>query len=134
MKYLYFLLALLIFVGCKKENTNSLDGIYTGVFEAYSGNRQLNTDIEILFSANRFEIKKGLKIGSGTFTLLDSTTVEFKDENTWTADFDTALILEGSYKYEIKGNSLILTKYVMGGSCDLCKDLVNNRYQYSLKK
>ena len=135
MKNFYFLTIFLLFASCKKEReTISFEGTYTGVFKAYSGSREINVPTEILFTKENFEVKTGYKAGSGNYSILNKNEAEFQDINTWTADFDWALILTGNYQYEIKGDSLILTKYKYGGSCDLCQDVVRNSYQYRLKK
>lgn len=131
MRYFYFFLTLIIFTGCKKDRvTAEFKGTYTGRFTAYRTN-QIVSDTEIAFSGNRFEFKKGFKGGSGTFKVLNETRVEFEDENFWTAEFDWALILSGDYKYEIKGDSLILTREVPQSNS---VNYRNYLYQYRLKK
>ena len=121
--------------GCKKNNTsNELSGRYSGMFTAYAGSNEINAPTEITLSEGRFQVNKGYKLGSGSYIVKNSSEIEFKDENIWTTEFDWALILSGNYKYKIEGGELILTKIINGGSCFLCKDLANNRYQYKLKK
>ena len=63
--------------------------------------------------------------GSGIFELGDHGTIKFEDQNVWTADFDWNLILNGNYKYKLKGDSLILKKELQEGV---------KTYEYRLKR
>lgn len=135
MRYLYLSLMLMICLGCKKDNApNEFNGRYSGTFVAYAGSNEINAPTEITLEEGRFQVIKGYKFGSGTYIVRNSSEIEFKDENIWTTEFDWALLLNGNYKYNFKGSELILTKFINGGSCFLCKDLANNRYQYKLKR
>ncbi|MES2875751.1 MAG: hypothetical protein V4708_18650 [Bacteroidota bacterium] len=69
--------------------------------------------------------------GSGEYKIADNRTVEFSDKNFWTAEFDWKLILNGRFTYEIKADSLILTRYQE--PCVNC-NTYPQLYQYRLKR
>lgn len=103
---------------CEKEDLTSLKGTYTGTF-IYSFPESSATpqrgDVTITFngsnfhcSANPDRIPAG---GAGTVTVINDQQVKFEDQNMWTADFDWGLILDGTYAYEVRGDSMFLAKY-----------------------
>ncbi|MGB4775197.1 MAG: hypothetical protein WBP45_08495 [Daejeonella sp.] len=126
-------------VGCSdKKEPDTLNGKYTGVFY-YSGPTPATLNFEailphpasITFSNNNYtsvgnndHYPAG---GSGTFKFLseNSKQILFEDKNVWTADFDWNLVLNGEYKYELKKDSLILSKKINNTS---------NSYVYRLKR
>jgi hypothetical protein len=61
--------------------------------------------------------------GFGSLIIRD-TVMEFRDKNIWTADFDWHLILDGKYRYNYTGDSLILRAVRPNG----------NSYVYRLKR
>ena len=63
--------------------------------------------------------------GSGVFELTEEGQIKFEDQNIWTADFDWNLILNGYYKYKMRGDSLILKKELNEGV---------KAYEYRLKR
>ncbi|WP_316768458.1 hypothetical protein [Pedobacter frigiditerrae] len=133
MKKLIYLLALIItFSACKKESTsNHFKGNYTGTFRTSLGTNKVITDTEITFSDNLFKVNKGAKLASGTFKINNSKTVTFEDKNIWTADFDWNLILNGSFEYEIKGDSLILSRNL---NTNPASSYLYPYYEYRLKR
>lgn len=124
--------------GCSdKLDLNLLNGRYSGTFHYISPANlsRISAPAEVRLSDGRFSsagndhnIPAG---GSGTFVIKDKKLMEFKDENIWTANFDWGLILNGTYSYEIKADSLILTRYKE--PCPTC-DITPSLYQYRLKR
>lgn len=94
----------------KNENAKDFKGTYTGTFRIKQDGKMVMTDTELVLVDGNFEVKKGPKLGSGSFKLEDKTTVTFSDEIVRTADFDWNIILNGSYTYQALGDSLILTR------------------------
>ncbi|MDQ7948369.1 MAG: hypothetical protein REI78_12210 [Pedobacter sp.] len=128
MKKLPYILALLLFItACKKENNAiTFSGNYQGQQIIYSNHSLETHESEINLSSPNFSVLKGIKKGSGTFAVTNKMEVVFTDTNVWTADFNWHILLNGSYKYEALGDSLILTKYIGENK--------ENYYQYRLKR
>jgi hypothetical protein len=129
---------LLLLSGCGDKLTYSaLNGDYTGKFNyLHPESMKITTgEATISFSDHRFSTRRNSNNipagGSGTFDILKDKMIEFKDENIWTANFDWGLILNGKYSYELKGDSLILSRY--REPCPNCS-MVPSLYQYRLKR
>jgi hypothetical protein len=112
----FFFFALLLFcLSCNKEaREQQLAGNYTGVFQRLS-------------SAGTYpEAAVTLNLQSNSFTgsssnarypalchgkwEAGSNTLVFTNSCVWTADFDWTLILDKTFQYERKGDSLLLTR------------------------
>lgn len=146
LQYGLIALLLLLAVSCddKPEATVELDGEYSGYFyhippgqtKVVKAPTELNVKLDgTQFSVNKTQTRYPAG-GSGTFNVLNRKEVEFKDENFWTADFDWNLILDGGYSYEIKNDSLILTRIrTICATCDYINpDGKISLYQYRLRK
>ncbi len=132
MKKLVYLAALIfLFSACKKEDYEHLSGNYSGTFRIMINQKMVMSDFDLSLNATQFRVTKGYKKGSGTYSSNQKNELVFVDQNMWTADFDWNLLLSGTYTSEIKGDSLILTKYLPTNP--LSSQLVNY-YQYRLKK
>jgi len=70
----------------------------------------LTQAFDVSLTEDRFKVTKGFKMGSGSYQIGSNNQAVFQDENPWTADFNWNLLLSGNYTYQIKGDSLILTK------------------------
>ncbi len=115
----------------KSDDKTILEGTYSGTFTNWNNDPAANTVIlsgqtTVTFSNNTYtssgndnKIPAG---GSGTFKI-EKNFVNFVDRNVWTANFDWNLILNGSYTYSMKGDSLFLLK-----------TFGYNHYQYELKR
>lgn len=131
-KLVYIFMLMLLFIACKKENNaRDFKGTYTGTFRTIVNQNILSTDFEMTLIDKTFKVNKGAKLASGEFKVDDTKTVTFADKNVWTADFDWNLILNGTYIYEAKGDSLILTKIIKS---DPAWNSVPVSYQYRLKR
>jgi hypothetical protein len=75
--------------------------------------------VEVNFSSDSYQSTGNSNYipagGSGTFHILENKNIEFKNTNMWTANFDWNLILNGTYTYKLKGDSLILSKEAASG-------------------
>ncbi|WP_159023591.1 hypothetical protein [Formosa sp. L2A11] len=109
---------LLLSFACNSDddttNNDQFYGNYTGEFTVtyndsitYSNpvTVQFNTDNTYISSGNENNFPAG---GSGSFNS-NVTTLEFFDENFWTANFDWDLILNESYDYTKTGDSLVFS-------------------------
>ncbi|SKB49047.1 hypothetical protein [Daejeonella lutea] len=137
---------LLITASCddKAETGISLDGNYSGYFYHIPPGQtkvvKAPAEVNIKLDGSQFAVNGTQNRypagGSGTFSVINRKEVDFKDENFWTADFDWNLILNGRYSYEIKSDSLILTR--TRTSCPSCDyvdpDGKTSLYQYRLGK
>lgn len=129
-KLLYIFTLALAFASCKKKfmTLDSVQGSYQGTFTAVSGGQPIKSDAKIVFDKQNYASLKGR--GNGTFSFGDNggnPTINFSDKNIWTADFDWNLILNGSFEYKTKGDSLILTRV-------LPYNKIQSFYQYRLKR
>lgn len=128
----YLLILSLTALGCKKEGVDSsLEGNYTGSFRTIVNGKMVKSDFDVTLNRKKFAVVNGEKKASGTFNLISNHEVNFTDKNYWTADFDMNLVLNGDYLYEIKGDSLILTKSFPAMPYSL---FMYNYYQYRLKR
>ena len=131
---------LIISAGCSdKLSLNALNGTYTGEFYYVEPGKSLEDKVaapaSLTFSGENYTSQGGPERipagGSGRFDILKNKLVNFKDQNIWTANFDWGLILNGKYNYELKGDSLILTRY--SEPCPNCS-MLTSLYQYRLKR
>jgi len=120
-----------------------LDGNYTGHYY-FTGPGETRTiksqntvsvrlsDKEYTSSGETSRIPAG---GSGEFNLVDKEEIQFSDKHVWTADFDWNLILNGRFIYELKNDSLILTrKFEICKTCSIKPGMLPGLYQYRLKR
>lgn len=129
-----------ILASCSKEEPKLLLGQYSGsyFYQNYSlpapvksaNDVVLNLDRGNTYDSNGLTSKKPAG-GSGNYMILKNNAVEFTDKNIWTADFDWNLILNGRFIYELKEDSLILTRYME--PCPKCI-VLPSFYQYRLKR
>lgn len=133
--------SIITFLGACSEKLNLvvIDGNYKGWFYYIppNGTQITKSDEEIAVNLNGKEYTSSGSTnrvpagGTGKYTVLNNNEVQFNDERIWTADFDWGLILNGNYKYEIKKDSLILTRnFEICPSCNT----INGLYQYRLKR
>jgi hypothetical protein len=132
MKKLFYTFALAIgLCACEKEN-NAADfsGTYTGTFNTIIAGKMHVEPAELVLQRPGFNMTKGPKFSSGNFEVKDKMRINFTDTNVWPANFDFNLVLNGTYKYEALGDSLILTKMlpIENPSSTLM------HYQYRLKR
>jgi len=120
MKTLFTLVLMVtIFAGCKnREDTIVLNSTYSGEFISGTPGSTETSASQVTFNQNKYTSTKG----SGTYQIKTQQIISFNDENFWTANFDWNTILKGDYAYEIKGDSLIMTKKIEAAI-----------YQYRLK-
>jgi len=142
---LLLLFSILLFAAsCSdKINLSLLDGNYTGYYY-YTGPGETKTiksqnTVTVNLSGKEYHssgdasrIPAG---GAGEFTLVDKEEVQFNDKHVWTADFDWNLILNGRFIYELKNDSLILTrKFEICKTCSIKPGMLPGSYQYRLKR
>lgn len=135
------LLALLTIVtACKKNDQKFIVGKYEGnyyrfiIHQSKPGVGDKPVSVEFLSgdtytsegTANRMPAG-----GSGTYQVGKGGMINFTDKNVWTTDFDSNTILNGQFKYQVKADSLILTRYFP--PCPNC-DYIAAVYQYRLKR
>jgi hypothetical protein len=100
---------------CDKDgdiDSTILNGEYEGIFTVEYNSQTYSNPVTVSFNSGQFLSSSGPNRfpagGSGKYEVLKNT-IEFTDENFWTADFDWNLILNGSYDYSIKGNELVFS-------------------------
>jgi len=99
---------------CDNQSSNLLPGTYTGKFIViYADGQRQNHPVSVTFTQSNYQSTSGANRipagGAGTFTVVGNKII-FQDENMWTADFDWELTLNGEYHYQLKGNSLKITR------------------------
>ncbi|MGF1923508.1 MAG: hypothetical protein ACQUHE_04970 [Bacteroidia bacterium] len=132
MKKLFYLSLLSLgLMACEKEeNTAIIDGTYSGTFRTLINKKEQSTEFEVTLKDRRFVTNKG-GAGLGPFELGERNKVKFADELFYTANFDWNTILTGEYRYQIKGDSLILEKVI---ALPTSGSDAATYYQYRLKK
>lgn len=103
-------------LSCGNSDDNfstTLEGEYEGTFTVeYQNDQTFSNPVEVSFSGGEFSSSTGANRfpagGNGAYNV-ENNTIQFTDENIWTADFDWNLILNGTYNYTINGNTLILS-------------------------
>ncbi len=122
-----------LLTGCSgKLDFAKLKGSYSGTFSYFHSEDSKavkNAPVAVNFTQNAYESSSGINYfpagGTGVFAVLDGQKIKFEDQKIWrTTNFDWELVLNGEYRYDRKGDSLILTK---GSS-------TTNLYQYRLKR
>lgn len=115
-----YLIATVVLMGsCSKTllQPQNVEGTYKGQFEVKSTDASQSTPgsgaVTVTFthsdyksSANSNYIPAG---GAGTYSISEDS-IDFKDDTMHTANFDWNLLLNGSYKYMVKGDSILLSK------------------------
>jgi len=131
---------ILVSAGCSdKLNLSALNGTYTGKFYYIPPADSMKiADATVSFSDNTYSSQGNPDYipagGSGTVEILEGDLLNFKDKNVWTANFDWGLILNGKYKYQVKGDSLILNRYFEHCPTGTDCGVVYTSYQYRLKR
>jgi hypothetical protein len=112
----FFLVAFLTLwlFSCEKEDAASVSGNYSGVFFRSSPTGTwTESQVSLHLNANSFSGQSSdaryPAICHGSWTSGDET-IEFSNACIWTADFDWTLILDGEYKFELKGDHLKIWK------------------------
>lgn len=140
-KFLPALLFVITVLGsCSKEDAKFLKGHFSGSYYYHGPNtpapvkspNEVDVKLELgnTFQSSGSPDRKPAG-GSGDYKVSGKNIIEFTDKNIWTADFDWNLILNGRFKYEIIGDSLILTRDVE--PCPKCI-VLPSVYQYRLKR
>ncbi len=136
---IFFSIITLLGACSEKLNLVVIDGNYKGLFYYIppNGTQVTKSEEEVTVNLNAKEYTSSGSTnrvpagGTGKYTVLNNNEVQFNDERVWTADFDWSLILNGNYRYEIKKDSLILTRnFEICSFCNTTKGL----YQYRLKR
>jgi hypothetical protein len=142
---LLLLFSILLFAAsCSdKINLSLLDGNYTGDYY-YAGPGETRSiksqnSVSVNLSGKEYTSSGGVSRipagGAGEFNLVDKEEVQFNDKHVWTADFDWNLILNGRFIYELKNDSLILTrKFEICKTCAIKPGMLPGSYQYRLKR
>ena len=119
----------MIFVSCKKEPAKTWDGIYQGTFQRQIGVTGAISNVSLTISSDSYtghsSQAKYPAICNGK-QLITADKIIFYDACVWTADFDGTLILNGEYKLDVIGDSLVFHKDYTG--------IIFTRDIYKLKK
>jgi len=117
-------------MACEKdEKRPQLDGTYAGTFRTLVNTKEKSTEFQVTLNSRRFTTEKG-GTGRGAFEIGDRNFITFADELFYTANFDWNTLLTGDYRYEQKGDSLILDKVFISPA----NGVPGIYYQYRLKK
>jgi len=119
-----------LLLGCNKSEDISKsyeEGIYSGTFTVTYSSEKLTGAATLTLESGKYictgnsnRIPAG---GSGNYSI-DGSKITFEDVNSWTADFDGNLILNGEYDYEFDGQALKISAIKNGVGY----------YEYDLKK
>ncbi|MXV15584.1 hypothetical protein [Hufsiella ginkgonis] len=119
----------------KVTTPQKFEGLYSGEFRYYNPQSNASAQsapITVSFSGYIYDATgapdKKPAGGSGTFSM-EGNKVKFEEKSMWTADFDWNMILKGTYDYQVKADSLILTKTAEQGD-----NKYPTIYRYALKK
>ena len=103
-----------ILIACDKSESPTesyqLEGRYLGTFHRTGMD---TSDVSILFRDGQFEgasdVNRYPAICNGSFALQGSM-INFKDNCSWTADFDWSLILTGTFNFEVNDGTVRIWK------------------------
>ncbi|WP_270089466.1 hypothetical protein [Sphingobacterium sp. SYP-B4668] len=126
-----FLFLAFVLSSCSKEKIElkHLDSDYAGAFTVYYKDQDKTMKGEVTLrlkdghfscSGNPNRFPAG---GSGT-NHIEEQQIIFEDTNFWTTDFDGALIMNGTFNFNKKGDNLTLKR----------PSINENTYTYDLKK
>ena len=127
----YLIAAVVLMGSCSKTllQPNTVQGTYNGQFELVSTKSPANStsaSVTVNFTGTQYKSTANSNYipagGAGKYSI-SKDSVTFQDDAMHTANFDWNLLLNGSYTYTSKGDSLILSKK-LGGQI----------YMYKLKK
>jgi hypothetical protein len=133
-KLLMLLFVVSWLVSCRKEchhTHNTLSGSYAGTFKRWMDKDLLTTNIQITFSGNLFigssDSVNHPSICNGAFEIIgNSDSINFVNSCVFPASFDPSYILNGSYKFIQKGDSIYFRR--------LYGDLFYGEDVYNLRK
>lgn len=133
LKFMMLIVFVMALSGCSKEIivSRNVDGVYQGTFEVTNTNpvvdfKPINTDVRVNFNGINYASAvyvNNVSAGATGKFFIKRDVITFTDTLMHTANFDWSLLLNGSYTYTIKGDSIILIKKI--GS---------STYTYRLKK
>lgn len=99
---------------CDETEMAKLKGSYSGTFIYHSPEAPKSGPVTVTFDGTNYTSTRNPDYipagGSGTFAFMEKNRVKFEDQNVWMANFDWNLILNGEYSYEVKGDSLFITR------------------------
>ena len=117
-----FVAGLMLLIGCKKGNIAplNLNGTYSGQFSVRDNPYTINViesahNVTVSFSGDNYQSTANIDNmpagGQGTYTTkFDNIT--FKDTTIHTTNFDANQILNGTYNYSTRGDSLLIVKQI----------------------
>lgn len=124
-------LCLVLLAGCKKDKPNNdFSGTYKGQFTDGPLNQLVSMNSEIKFDGKKYAANNG----SGDFKIEDASIIKFHMANIESMDYVENKVLHGNYNYEIKGDSLILTKIFPPVEHPESSLLIGYKNQYRLKR
>ena len=115
MKNLLFLLIVSLFLGCSDpievENSADIQGEFMGTFERNGivSNVTLNILNGNFLGETEDENQQSPRICNGTYAITTNNLV-FTNNCFWIADFDWSLILNNTWHYNLRNNTLTLIK------------------------
>lgn len=123
---LFFALLLVVLTGCDKlEKNKEFAATYKGTFVRTEGttlSNEIVANVTLNFTKNTFsglsDRRNYPAICSGTFSISQSKLM-VTNSCYFTADFDWALVFNGEYNYELKGNHLKIWRSYGNGSKDV---------------
>jgi hypothetical protein len=118
LSLLVFLVACLVIAGCKNENVTpqQLQGTYKGSFAsvntASASDRSglLGGSAQVVISGSNYQGGSTAAQQSRGSYVIENNDIIFTDSLAHTADFNWALLLNGTFKQSTKGDSLVWTK------------------------
>jgi hypothetical protein len=89
--------------------------VYKGTFERSSLSGVQTADVTLKFKDGVFVGNSSKQlfpaIGTGTVSSSNASTITFRNQSMWTANFDWTLILDGTFDVTAKGDSLRFSKF-----------------------
>jgi hypothetical protein len=119
--YVLFLIFFLILSGlasCRKtcDPGKMISGTYAGKFIRWLGKTGPSSNVKITFNGSDFNGSSDSlnypAICNGSFLTFGSDSIRFANQCAFPADFDWTLILNGSYKLILSGDSLYIRRVI----------------------
>ncbi len=112
MKIITLFLALMLFLSCHKNDDDAvtpheITGNYIGTFTRGDHTSKVTFQLLKFTFKGEGELQKFPALCHGKYSI-NEQTINFQNLCPWTAEFDSTLILSGTWRYSFNGKTLIL--------------------------
>ncbi len=112
-KILVIIIGLISILSCNNddESQGTIEGQYTGTFQRGVKKSNVELTLDSTGFSGESDVVKFPAICNGNYSFSDST-IQFKNQCAWTAEFDWSLILSDTWNFRFKNDVLTLTNSI----------------------